>query len=172
MNDLRARGFTLVELLVTISVVAVLAVIALPSFQGVIRSNQAATTANEMVASLALARSEAIRSTRGGGICASSDGSTCSGQWSNGWISWADANANGSYDSGETVLRYTKVNPNMTVNAPGVTAVAFDSRARRVAGADQVISLRPTKCPAGQPVVRTLTVTSTGNVRVAKSNCP
>ncbi|MBV6815250.1 Tfp pilus assembly protein FimT/FimU [Xanthomonas campestris pv. passiflorae] len=172
MNDLRARGFTLVELLVTISVVAVLAVIALPSFQGVIRSNQAATTANELVASLSLARSEAIRSTRGGGICPSSDGLICSGQWSDGWISWADANGNGSYDSGETVLRYTKVNSKMTVNAPGVGVIAFDSRARRVASADQVLTLRPTQCPSGQPVVRTLTVTSTGNVRVAKSNCP
>ncbi|MCC8538550.1 GspH/FimT family pseudopilin [Xanthomonas axonopodis pv. poinsettiicola] len=171
MKQLRARGFTLVELLVTIAVVAVLAVIALPSFQGVIRSNQAATTANELVASLALARSEAIRSTRGGGICPSSDGTTCSGQWSNGWIAWSDANANGTFDSGETVLRYTKVNPNMTIDGTGITAIAFDARARRIATADQVLTLRPARCPSRQQLVRTLTVTSTGHTRIVKGNC-
>ncbi|KGK59470.1 MULTISPECIES: GspH/FimT family pseudopilin [Xanthomonas] len=171
MNQLRVRGFTLVELLVTIAVVAVLAAIALPSFRGVIRSNQAATTANELVASLALARSEAIRSTRGGGICPSSDGTTCGGQWSSGWIAWSDANANGALDVGETVLRYTKVNPNITVTGTGVTAVAFDARARRLASADQVLTLRPGTCPSGQELVRTVTVTSTGHTRIVKSNC-
>ena len=62
-------GFSLIELMVVIAIVAVLLTLGLPSFQSSLRSNRIATTSTELLASLALARSEAVRSTRGGGVC-------------------------------------------------------------------------------------------------------
>lgn len=61
MSLRRQNGFTLVELMVTVAVLAILSTIAYPSFQSTIRSNRVATTTNELIASLALARSEAIK---------------------------------------------------------------------------------------------------------------
>lgn len=54
-------GFTLVELMVTIAVAAVLLMIAVPSYRNIINANRLSTAANEMVGALNVARMEAIK---------------------------------------------------------------------------------------------------------------
>ena len=165
----RQAGFTLIELMVVIALLALLLALGLPSFQGSLRSNRVSTATNEMIASLSLARSEAIRSTRGSGVCSSADGTTCGGTWSDGWLVWGDANGNGALDAGEDVLRYSRGNESLAANGPSV-AVAFDSRGRRRATANQVLSLQPADC-GGQPLRRTMTINASGQVRVVKGTC-
>ena len=166
----RITGFTLIELMVTIAVAAVLLAIGLPSFQGSLRSNRAATATNEMIASLALARSEAIENKGGGAVCSSSNGTACVGNWSDGWLVWADANGNSTLDAGETVLRYSQGNPRLTVNNSSGT-VAFDPRGRSRAAGNQTLTLRPDEC-GSQPLQRTLTVNASGQVTIVKGACP
>jgi type IV fimbrial biogenesis protein FimT len=57
----RAQGFTIVELMITVAVAAILLVIAVPSFNNIINSNRLTTAANAMVNSLNTARMEAIK---------------------------------------------------------------------------------------------------------------
>ena len=57
-------GFTLVELMVVIAVLAILATIAIPGFQGIVAQNRASSAANELLATLQLARSAAIAQSR------------------------------------------------------------------------------------------------------------
>ena len=168
MPSVRHSGFTLIELMVTIAVLAVLLALGLPSFQQSLRSNRVATATNEMIASLSLARSEAIRGTRGGGVCASGDGAGCNGTWSDGWIVWADTDSDGSFDNGETVLRYSRGNGKLTANGPA--AVSFDARGRRRAVADQSLTLEPDEC-GSQPLRRTLTINASGQVKTARGDC-
>ncbi|MGY3265251.1 GspH/FimT family pseudopilin [Lysobacter sp. HA35] len=168
----RESGFTLIELMVAVGVMAILAAIAFPNFQGVMRSNRLATTTNQVLGAMALARAEAIRNTRGSGVCASTDGSSCSTgtDWTTGWLVWSDVNGNGTYDGAgtDTALRYVQGNPKVTITGPsGATAVRFDARGR-LTNTAQTIILQPDSC-GSQALRRTLLINPTGQVRKSGS---
>jgi type IV fimbrial biogenesis protein FimT len=83
-----AHGFTLVELMVTIAVAAILLSVAVPSFTDALLGSRLGAYANDIVASTLLARSEAIKRNVIVTVCTSGDGATCagSGSWEQGWI--------------------------------------------------------------------------------------
>ncbi|MDP3330641.1 MAG: GspH/FimT family pseudopilin [Methylococcaceae bacterium] len=89
------QGFTLIELMVTISIAAILLGVAIPSFTSTITSNRLTTNANELVTALNLARSEAIK--RGQQVTVRRKGTTNT-QWESGWDVFVDINNNGSFD--------------------------------------------------------------------------
>jgi type IV fimbrial biogenesis protein FimT len=100
-----SRGFTLVELAITVTVLAVLMGLAAPLFNEMMSGNRLTGNANELVAAVQIARSEAIRGNVRTSLCQSTDGATCSNAspW-RGWIVFADANGNNLADGAE-VLR-------------------------------------------------------------------
>ena len=82
----RDQGFTLVELLITLSLLAIVANIAVPAFEGLIVRNRQQALMEQVAAVLNNARAEAILRHRTVEICGSSDGETCSASWSSGWL--------------------------------------------------------------------------------------
>jgi type IV fimbrial biogenesis protein FimT len=84
----RSRGFTLIELMVTITVLAILLMVAVPSFDGIRLSSRLTSYATELVAGSQLARTEAIKRNAAVTMCVSSNGTSCStsGGWESGWI--------------------------------------------------------------------------------------
>ncbi|WP_341678971.1 GspH/FimT family pseudopilin [Niveibacterium sp. SC-1] len=105
------RGFTLIELMIAVTVFAIGVAIAIPNFATLIAGRKLTTAASNLRADLSFARIEATRRGRSVGVCPadvrSGTASACGGStdWSNGWLVYADANGNGSLDGGETVLR-------------------------------------------------------------------
>jgi len=155
-----------VELMITLVVLGVLAAIALPSFQGVIRSNRVATTSNEVLASLALARSEAIKGVGAAGVCPSTDGATCATgtNWSGGWLVWRqDRTATGVT---QTAVRYSQGRPTMEITGPD-GGVEFTVQGR-LDGAAQTFQVAPDG--ATEPV-RCISLNVTGQHRITKGAC-
>lgn len=101
----RNRGFTIIELMVTVAVLAVLAAIATPSFKPLFERWQVRQVSEDLQSTVYFARSEAIK--RGGdvaiqphssyGDCTTSE----SDLWNCGWVVFFDQNHNGSLDTGE-----------------------------------------------------------------------
>lgn len=118
-----SRGFTAIELMVTVAILAVLAGLAAPSFNPIIERWRVRQVSEELQSTLYFARSEAIK--RGGNvtILRSDDGGGCTAVgtdtslWSCGWIVFADLDNDGEQDSGEDTLQ--------TAPAPNKVNVQF-----------------------------------------------
>lgn len=102
------RGFTLGEVLTTLGVLGVSLSLVVPSLDSVTRSNLRASAINELVATLHVARSEAITRNAPIVVCPSQDGLTCAQvAWEAGWIRFVDSNGDYRANAGETVLGAT-----------------------------------------------------------------
>lgn len=130
----RAGGFTLIEMLVTLAVIAVLAAIALPSFTQSIRRNAVSTASNALLADLGYARAEAVTRGMDVSVCPSTDGTSCSdgAAWESGWLVYTytpgHAVANTDYDhtsSADVLLRRTTARNGVSIQADSSTVVTF-----------------------------------------------
>lgn len=99
----RELGFTMVELLVTLVVLAVLLALAAPSMSKFVSNSRLRSSHGELVSALTLARSEATR--RGLPVVVKARGTTVGSEFSDGWDVFVDANLNDKYDTGDTLIR-------------------------------------------------------------------
>lgn len=113
------RGFTLIELMVTIAVAAVLMTVAVPSFVTFQRNAELTSTTNTLIAAMNAARSEAMK--RGAfAMVVPKDGSS----WSSGWIVFLDKDLSQDFDAtkDEAIFEQTAPSSYITVGGSGVAA--------------------------------------------------
>ncbi len=95
-------GFTLLELIIVVTIGGILLAIAVPSFDSMIRNNRLTAYANDLVTAMNLARSEAIK--RGSSVTVRKvDASSCTAtgtNWEDGWDVFTDVNGNGICNGG------------------------------------------------------------------------
>ena len=124
----RNRGVTLIELLVTMAIAVILAMIALPSYSSIMNRNRVAGEVNQFVTALQFARSEAAKQGLNAVVCVSTDQSTCSTSsrdFIQGYIVFVDANNNGIRDSNEPILRAQSQSPGGDAAVPSNNLAAF-----------------------------------------------
>ena len=116
-------GFNLLELLVVVIILGIVFAVGFPSFQFVTNSGRVSNPANELLATLQLARMEAIRRGQRTVVCRSQNPlaaaptcTTTAGNWG-GWLAYVDTNANSAFDGTDIRLRTHNVNPPTVVVA-------------------------------------------------------
>ena len=126
---MKQNGFTLIELMVTLAVIAIVASIAAPSFSDMMQDNRLTTSSNELLGGIAITRSEAIKRGERVVICQSSTGTSCGGSsanWHQGWIVFVDENTNGSVDNANNIISaHGTLSDSMTL-AMGASAIGYD----------------------------------------------
>ncbi len=100
-----STGFTLIELIVTLAISAILLGLAMPSLSSLVSGSEMSATANTLVHSLQSARSEAIKRSVSAGVCASlkplADSPSCNNRsgYGAGWIVYADTDGDGKFSA-------------------------------------------------------------------------
>ena len=104
MKIQKNKGFTLIELMIAVSILSIIMMVGVPSFSSSINKNSVAATVNDIQTSLNQARSEAV--TRGVTVtvCSSNNQVSCSGGWDDGWIVFSDIDADNVVDGGADLI--------------------------------------------------------------------
>jgi type IV fimbrial biogenesis protein FimT len=164
-------GFTLIELMVTITLLGVLMAIAVPSFRDAAVGNRLSSVANAFVSSSHLARGEAIKRNADIKMCRSSDGVNCAaaGGWDVGWIVFNDADADNVLDTAETLIHRQPAIPSDFLLTSTTSALVFKGTGMIDAASEIQLKLcRALPSPASQD--RELKVSVTGRVSASKTN--
>jgi len=173
------RGLTLIEILVALTIAAVLASAAVPSFVWALSSYRVSGQVNGWIGDLQFTRAEAIKRGQTVTLCISTDGASCAtgtSNWQSGWIVFADADGDGIVDGGEAVLRtqvaFTGGNTFAADN--NVRAVTFnrDGFAIGLPAGNVTLTLHDATSQSG--LTRCVAVTTVGRTSVQKAgagNC-
>jgi len=177
----RPWGFTLIEAMVSVAILAVLAALAAPSFRTITERMKVSTVTDEISAALTLTRGTAIQNngnvtlrklsnTEAGlsGVCNTAE------NWSCGWRVFRDANGNGTVDAGDEVLYTFPITTQVTVLRPGENERMTANRWGQVNG---INAIRFTVAPTSNTLLAASTaicMNSGGRIRVLQGSvtCP
>jgi type IV fimbrial biogenesis protein FimT len=165
---MKNSGFSMFELLITVTIIGVVMGFAIPSMTEFIKNDRLSTQINTMVGHLAYARNTAVTRHQQVVLCASDNLSTCSGNnWKDGWIIFVDADSDDDFTAGEEILRVHEALPDgSTLTSSLGASVVYDSRGFAPTS-NGTFSL----CDArGAEHMKSLSISVTGRVRQGGSN--
>jgi type IV fimbrial biogenesis protein FimT len=160
------QGFSLLELMVSITIAGILLAVAVPAFSTFVRGTRLSGSARNFVVDFAQARNEAVLRATTVSVCTSTNLSSCDASgWNSGRLIFVDGGAIGTVDGGDLILGVTQpLNTILTTTATGVAAanVISYSALGRLTGVGQI-----TVCATGQPQ-RNINIRASGSATLDK----
>ncbi|MCD2513580.1 GspH/FimT family pseudopilin [Comamonas endophytica] len=162
-----AAGLTLVEILVTLAIAALLMTLAVPSFKPVLERWRVKQSVGALTDTLRLARSEAIK--RGGNVAIQKLANNTNGctlaaaaaDWGCGWQVFVDSDADGSFSANEELLQLVQIPANIQVRHSGGTAsIAVDRWGKMDGLGAKSFVVAPFPDGNASPATRTLCISS------------
>lgn len=176
LKPARFRGFTLVELMVVLAILAILLMLSAPSFTGFLRNSELSSAANSFVASLNAARSEAMKRNLPAMVMPLDAGRA---DWTKGFVAFVDVNRDGAYTEGVdvTVLTQALTANYLSISGTGTAKaspsyVRYDGSgfAKKADGSFSNLSISISRTDASNPEtsgqIRRIFIGRTGRVRI------
>lgn len=170
----QSSGFTVIELMITLALAAVILTLGVPAYQGLVERSQLTSNINSFISSLALARSEAVKRKQSVIVCASDDGATCSNDnsgYESGWIVYveSEAPADNRANSEELLWVRESLSNNATLRAtvPFANRIQYLSTGQTSGLGNGSIKLCKDNLTNK---ARMITVIKSGRVHLAKNN--
>jgi type IV fimbrial biogenesis protein FimT len=172
-----SAGVTILELVIVISIVAVLMLIGVPSFKYMTTANRISAEVNALIGDMQFARAEGIKEGHQVVACASTDGLTCNNTntWQGGWVVCSDTNNSGNCDAGDPVFRTQKAfNSTDTFTASGNTSAVLFNREGFAIGLPGIVTITLHNSANIASYTRCLAISAVGTLQVQKAgvgNC-
>jgi type IV fimbrial biogenesis protein FimT len=170
-NEAASPGFTLVELLTALAILAILLAVGVPSLLGLIQENRMRNTVNSLTLDFTYARSESIKRVSPVVVCKSPNGLSCLSDptisWAGGWIVFVDADRNNDLSTGEVILLVRdKLKGDLRISTSNFqNYIAF-----RPDGSSNTFGHFKIEDKRGESSQRLVCVASTGRVRAQSSS--
>lgn len=159
-----ARGFTLLELMITILIVAILLTVGVPSFSSFIQNSRARALATDITAALNTARAEAVKRSETVRVCPSSNGTSCTGAWEDGWI------VQRTVDNSVLQSWGARSSNDVIVQSPNDNTALVFNRLGGLDSADTTLVVRAVGCTGDR--AKQIDISPTGRQRISRVACP
>ncbi len=150
------RGFTIIELMITVGLLGVMLTIAVPSFSSIFKQNRLASQTNSILSSLNYARGQTINQNQNVIVQPIAAGTN----WSGGWkirVNGAD-------------IQFFEGVENASLTSSAAT-ITYQSDGSLSAAGNITLTLTPNNCPTGNSDVRVVTITLSGQSASATAVC-
>lgn len=166
--NIKENAFTLVELIITLTILGITAAIAIPSMNTFVESNRLTALTNDFLADINLARSESIKRGVQTAICGSPTSPSCAGgaNWNGGWLVFVDADNSSTWSSGDIEIKTHEAVPKNNTITPPATIIVFNR-----SGGSQSGNVTSTVCNSNIKKKRDIGINSVGRTSLTEGSC-